>query len=360
MLPSRRVFLAGLGAPGPVRLRQGQSRVRPYCAQDREFAVGVLGTFRERTGLEVVPKFDTEANKSVSLYTELVAEKDRPRCDVFWNNEILSTIRLQHQGLLEGYESPSRETTPRGPGPTTTPGTPSPRGRRVLIVNTDLVPGERPAAQPARPDRPALEGQGGHGPAAVRHHGDAGGLPVRGAGQGEGEEFYLRPEGQRRAARAGQQAGGRVGGAGRTPRGQGGRRRRHRHRRRHRRGEGRPAGAPSSSPTGAGRRTAAWARCSSPTRCASSRAAPTPTGRRSWSTICSSAEVEEQLAEGPSHQIPLNPEVKAKLPAQIETPANASGNARSTGRRPPTVGTTPRPSSTNLRRMTPCTSGFRA
>ena len=37
--------------------------------------------------------------KSVTHYTEIVSEKSRPmRCDVFWNNEILSTIRLQRQG----------------------------------------------------------------------------------------------------------------------------------------------------------------------------------------------------------------------------------------------------------------------
>jgi hypothetical protein len=33
-----------------------------------------------------------------------------------------------------------------------------------------------------------------------------------------------------------------------------------------------------------------------------------------------SAEVESKLAEGPSHQIPLNPQVKAKLPPGLPTP----------------------------------------
>ena len=67
----------------------------------------MLEQFRRKTGLDVTPKFDTEADKSVSLYVELVKDKDRPRCDVFWNNEILSTIRLRRQGLLEPYDSPS-------------------------------------------------------------------------------------------------------------------------------------------------------------------------------------------------------------------------------------------------------------
>ncbi|HEY7427525.1 MAG TPA: hypothetical protein VH682_25050, partial [Gemmataceae bacterium] len=82
-----------------------EPRVVLYCAQDQEFAVPVLDEFGRLSGLTVAPKYDTEADKSVSLYQELVAEKNRPRCDVFWNNEILSTIRLQKQGLLEPYDS---------------------------------------------------------------------------------------------------------------------------------------------------------------------------------------------------------------------------------------------------------------
>src|SRR5436309_2565954 len=78
-------------------LSQGP-RVVLYCAQDQDFAAEVLRRFQQRTDLRVTPKFDTESDKSVSLYTELVKDKTRPRCDVFWNNEILSTIRLQRQG----------------------------------------------------------------------------------------------------------------------------------------------------------------------------------------------------------------------------------------------------------------------
>src|SRR5262249_45419699 len=84
-----------------------EPRVVLYCAQDEEFAVPILEEFRHSSGLTVAPKYDTEADKSVSLYQELVAEKNRPRCDVFWNNEVLSTIRLQKQGLLEPYDTPA-------------------------------------------------------------------------------------------------------------------------------------------------------------------------------------------------------------------------------------------------------------
>src|SRR5581483_9726648 len=79
------IVCAGCGNPQP--------RLVLYCAQDQEFAEKVLDDFTKRTGLAVAPKYDTEANKSVSLYMELMREKSRPRCDVHWNNEILSTIR---------------------------------------------------------------------------------------------------------------------------------------------------------------------------------------------------------------------------------------------------------------------------
>ena len=104
---SRRAFLA----LAPAALLAGCGRSKPrvvlYCAQDREFAELVLGGFKDDKGAEVVPRFDTEANKSVGFYNAIVAEKDHPRCDVFWNNEIVSTIRLQRQGLLDAYPSPA-------------------------------------------------------------------------------------------------------------------------------------------------------------------------------------------------------------------------------------------------------------
>src|SRR5437868_7793133 len=78
-----------------------QSRVVVYCAQDEEFAKGLFEEFTQKNGLQVAPKYDTEAKKSVTHYTEIVSEKGRPRCDVFWNNEILGTIRLQRQGTRD-------------------------------------------------------------------------------------------------------------------------------------------------------------------------------------------------------------------------------------------------------------------
>jgi iron(III) transport system substrate-binding protein len=140
MNPLRLVFF--LSVVATAGCKGSQPRVVLYCAQDREFAEGILGEFTRQTGLAVAPKYDTEADKSVSLYFEIVHEKDRPRCDVFWNNEILSTIRLQKQGLLETYASEPGKLYLRAADDTWHAFA---SRARVLIVNTQLVAeGERP------------------------------------------------------------------------------------------------------------------------------------------------------------------------------------------------------------------------
>jgi iron(III) transport system substrate-binding protein len=121
------------------------SRVVLYCAQDQEFAEKVLDDFSKSTSITVDPHYDTEANKSVSLYEELVRESERPRSDVFWNNEILSTIRLQRQGMLEPYVSPSAKHYPASSYPEDRTWQAFAARARVLIVNTKRVPeSERP------------------------------------------------------------------------------------------------------------------------------------------------------------------------------------------------------------------------
>ena len=120
-------------------------KVVVYAALDREFSAPVLEEFTTDTDIRVLPKYDVESTKTVGLTSAIIAEAARPRCDVFWNNEILNTLRLQEKGLLDVYQSPAAESFPemyRSPAGTWH----GFAGRaRVLIVNTDLVPeGERP------------------------------------------------------------------------------------------------------------------------------------------------------------------------------------------------------------------------
>ena len=76
-----------------------------YAALDQEFSQPQLQRFAAATGIQVAGKFDVESTKTVGLTNAIIAESKHPRCDVFWNNEILNTLRLQKRGLLRPYDS---------------------------------------------------------------------------------------------------------------------------------------------------------------------------------------------------------------------------------------------------------------
>src|SRR5262245_34622116 len=115
-------------------------RVVLYCAQDREFAEEILPDFTRQRGLEAIPKYDIESEKSVGLALEIGREKNRPRCDVHWNNEILWTIRLQREGLLEPYASPSATPYPSFAKAKDDTWHAFAERARVLLINTNLLP----------------------------------------------------------------------------------------------------------------------------------------------------------------------------------------------------------------------------
>ena len=83
-----------------------------YTALDREFSEPIFRDFTDQTGIIVLPKYDTESTKTVGLTNGIIAEKARPRCDVFWNNEILNTLRLEQLGLIQAYVSPHANDFP--------------------------------------------------------------------------------------------------------------------------------------------------------------------------------------------------------------------------------------------------------
>src|SRR4051812_1666855 len=67
-----------------------------YTALDQIYSEPILNRFQAQTGITVRPVYDSEAAKTTGLVSRLEAERERARCDVFWNNEIVRTIRLKH------------------------------------------------------------------------------------------------------------------------------------------------------------------------------------------------------------------------------------------------------------------------
>jgi iron(III) transport system substrate-binding protein len=114
-----------------------------YAALDREFSQPVFAEFTRQTGIRVRAKYDTESTKTVQLTTAIIAERSRPRCDLFWNNEILNTLRLGELRLLAPYRS--RWAADYPPEYRAADGTwyGFAARARVLLVNSQLVPEEQ-------------------------------------------------------------------------------------------------------------------------------------------------------------------------------------------------------------------------
>lgn len=133
-------FLFAIAATGICGgCRSDSPDIVVYCALDREFSQPILDDFSAANGVNAVAKFDLESTKTVGLTQALIAEAKRPRCDVFWNNEILNTLRLEKRGLLAVYRSPAAAAFPamyRSPAGTWCGFA---ARARVLLINTDLI-----------------------------------------------------------------------------------------------------------------------------------------------------------------------------------------------------------------------------
>jgi len=110
-----------------------------YCALDQVFSEELIRDFERQSGLVVRPEFDVEAHKTVGLVNRIRAEHNRPRCDVFWNNEIAHTVALAEEGLLAEYDSPSAADIPAAFRDPAHRWTGFAARARVFIVNTELA-----------------------------------------------------------------------------------------------------------------------------------------------------------------------------------------------------------------------------
>jgi len=122
-------------------MSRSESHVVIYSALDQEFSSPILKGFERRAEqkTEVVAKFDVESTKTIGLVNQIIAEKDRPVCDLFWNNEILHTVRLQKLGLLKPHpwKLPSHYPADMIAADGTWCGFAA--RARILIVNTELI-----------------------------------------------------------------------------------------------------------------------------------------------------------------------------------------------------------------------------
>ncbi len=118
-----------------------------YTSVDDVFARPVAEQFEQATGIVVRLVPDTEETKSTGLVNRLIAERERPRADVFWSGDPVRAALLKRQGITASYRSPNAKGLP--------PQYTDPEGHwtgfsaraRVLIYNRELVPdGEEPSS----------------------------------------------------------------------------------------------------------------------------------------------------------------------------------------------------------------------
>ncbi len=84
-----------------------------YTSVDQVYSEPILKEFERRSGIRVRAVYDVEASKTTGLINRIIAERDTPHCDVFWNSEFAGTIMLKKKGLLQRYVSPSAQGIPK-------------------------------------------------------------------------------------------------------------------------------------------------------------------------------------------------------------------------------------------------------
>ncbi|MCW8930559.1 MAG: extracellular solute-binding protein [Gammaproteobacteria bacterium] len=110
-----------------------------YTSVDRHISEPIFKYFEKNNHIKVKAVYDTEANKTTGLVNRLIAEKQNPRADVFWNSEIGRTLMLKEQQILSAYNSPNailRKSNYRDIEQTWTG---LAARARVIIVNTDRI-----------------------------------------------------------------------------------------------------------------------------------------------------------------------------------------------------------------------------
>ncbi|TWU07489.1 extracellular solute-binding protein [Stieleria varia] len=120
---------------------KAESDVVVYAALDEEFSAPILAEFERSTDQEtgVIAKYDIESTKTVGLVNQIIAEGDPPVCDLFWNNEVMHTIRLQKLGLLQPRKWAVQSGWPTDMIARDGSWCGFAARARVLLINTDLV-----------------------------------------------------------------------------------------------------------------------------------------------------------------------------------------------------------------------------
>lgn len=108
----RRLAICALVAAGASRLMAATGEVVVYSSVDDIFARPICEQFQKETGITTKLVPDTEETKSTGLLNRLIAEKNRPRADVFWSGDPVRAAILKAKGVSAPYRSPNATDMP--------------------------------------------------------------------------------------------------------------------------------------------------------------------------------------------------------------------------------------------------------
>lgn len=116
-----------------------------YTSVDDVFARPIAARYEKETGIAVRLVPDTEETKSAGLLNRLIAEKNRPRADVFWSGDPVRAAILKAKGVSAPYRSAQAKDLPAALSDPDGHWTGFSARARVLLYNTTLVtPTDRP------------------------------------------------------------------------------------------------------------------------------------------------------------------------------------------------------------------------
>ena len=124
-----------------VSCKRNNNEVVVYTSVDQVFSEPVLKEFEKETGIKVKALYDTEEAKSTGVLNRIIAEKNNPRCDVFWSGDPVRVIVLKNRGLTQPYKSPEAKDISRVFKDSTYNWTGFSARARVIIYNKKLLNG---------------------------------------------------------------------------------------------------------------------------------------------------------------------------------------------------------------------------
>jgi iron(III) transport system substrate-binding protein len=125
----------------------GERSVVVYSSADKEFAELIFKAYETKSGVKVLPVYDTEETKTAGLTARLLAEASHPRADVFWSSDTSRALALAGRGIAAAYASPSAAMIPARYKDASGRWTGFAARIRVLLYNTEKVkPNEVPAS----------------------------------------------------------------------------------------------------------------------------------------------------------------------------------------------------------------------